>query len=147
MPRPAPYRQRLQRIRILFFVCFSIVGSYLLIAHADHTILPGLTSFKSSAESLDRYAYANEDPMGMMSSDADERGEGETIWEPPTRTLLVAKRLIDSGREHCADWTAPVYDEEMRGRRDSLCWKDTHHRQIKGYLNRAEVDKTYRDLS
>lgn len=82
--------------------------------------------------------------MGMMLRDDDDSGE---TWEPPTRTLSVAKRLIDSGREHCVDWTAPVDHDEMEGRRNGMCWKDTHYRQIKGYLDQAQVDKTYRDLS
>lgn len=146
MPRPAPYRQRLQLVRILFLVCFLIIGSYLAIAHTDTTVIPGLTTFKFSSEFLDRYAYANEDVMGMMLPDDDDSGERET-WEPPTRTLSVAKRLIESGRERCMDWTTPVNDDEMEGRRSSMCWKDTHYRQIKGYLDKAKVDKTYRDLS
>lgn len=147
MPRPVPYRQRLQRIRILFLVCFSIVGTYILIIHSDHTaVIPVLKSFKFSSDFLDRYAYANEDPMGMLlPEDAGTAQEG--LWETPTRTISVARRLIDSGKAHCVDWTTPEDDDEVEARRGSSCWKDTHYRQIKGYLEKAEVDKTYRDLS
>jgi hypothetical protein len=150
MPRPVAYRQRLQRIRILFFICSSIVGSYLLITHSDHAVIPALKSFKFSSDFLDRYAYANEDAMGMMlPEEEDGFGDvGQEVFasEPPSRTLLPAKRLIDSGRTQCNDWTIPDGDE-IEERKSSNCWKDTHYRQIKGYLDKAEVDKTYRDLS
>lgn len=69
----------------------------------------------------------------------------------PDRSLAptsTAAQFIASGLEACEGWTVPEDDAEIAERETNLtCWKDTHYRQIKRYLERAERDKTWRELS
>jgi hypothetical protein len=146
MPHAVHYRQRLQRIRTLFLICCSIIGSYLLIFHSNHAPIPGLKSIKFSSDFIDGYAYANDDALEMLLFEEENGGDVAT-QSPALQSLLTARRLIESGRGKCADWTTPQDEAEVDRRRNSSCWKDTHYRQIQGYLDKAQVDKTYRELS
>lgn len=56
-----------------------------------------------------------------------------------TQSFLAARRLINSGRGQSADWTIP--HDEVEARQQLL--ERYKSPVIKGYLNQAEVDKTY----
>lgn len=127
-------------------ICCLIIASYLLIFHSDHAPIPGLKSFRFSSEFLDKYAYANDDALEMLLAEEEVARDEETS-ETTKQSLLAARRLIESGRGQCTKWTIPGDEDEVENRRDSSCWKDTHYRQIKAYLDKAEVNKTYRELS
>lgn len=144
MPCPVSFRQRVSRFRILIAVCLTVtLGSYTLITHTSTDIRSRFRPF--SLDFIERYGYADDDAIYMANEDDYENPVSPDRSSAPTTT---ATRLIASGLEPCEGWTVPQDDAEMAEREgSSTCWKDKHYRQIKRYLERAEVDKTWRELS
>lgn len=147
MPLPISSRQRIGRFRILIIVCLTVtLGSYTLIAHGSADIRDKFTPFRAfSLDFIERYGYADDDAIFMANEDDYENSVSPDRSLAPTST---AAQFIASGLEACEGWTVPEDDAEIAERETNLtCWKDTHYRQIKRYLERAERDKTWRELS
>lgn len=114
-----------------------------MITHTSTDIRSRFRPF--SLDFIERYGYADDDAIYMANEDDYENPVSPDRSSAPTTT---ATRLIASGLEPCEGWTVPQDDAEMAEREgSSTCWKDKHYRQIKRYLERAEVDKTWRELS
>lgn len=146
MPRTIPFRQRISRFRILIAVCLTVtVGTYTVVSHTGTDISSKIGSFRTfSLDFIDRYGYADDDAIFMANEDDYEN----SVSPQGTLTSTTASRFIGAGLEACEGWTPPEDDAEITRRGESSeCWKDTHYRQIKTYLDRAEVDETWRELS
>lgn len=116
-----------------------------MISHTGSEIRSRFKPFSFSLDYAGRYGYEDDDAIFMME---DEEREDPIPPDIPPTLVTKADKLIASGLQSCEFWTAPKDDEEVAARKEhSTCWKDTHYRQIKSYLDCAEVDKTCRDLS
>lgn len=134
-------------VRTLLISTLILFGTYSLFIWAETSVSINVKPFGFQFDFDYRYAYADEDDTIaalLQSQDVEDSLGLDDIFNRAT----PAERLLASGEGFCENWTAPENEEELAKReKESSCWKDGHYQQLKSFLDKAEIDKTYRELS
>jgi hypothetical protein len=134
-------------LRTLLISTFILLGSYSLFVWTESSLSISVKPFGFEFEFDYRYAYADEDDTiaTLLQSQEEEDSLG---LDDISKRVTPAERLLASGDGFCENWTVPEDEEEIaRREEESSCWKDGHYRQLKVFLDKAETDKTYSELS
>ncbi|KAJ9103197.1 hypothetical protein QFC21_002620 [Naganishia friedmannii] len=134
-------------IRTLLISAIFLLGIYTLFIWTDSSVGISVKPFGLEFDFDYRYAYADEDEaVGSLlhpAEDTDSTGSNHAL-----KPRSASERLIASGVGFCENWTVPADEEEVERReKESSCWKDGHYRQLKSFLDKAETDKSYSELS
>lgn len=138
-------------IRTLLISAIFLLGVYTLFIWTDSSVGISVKPFRLEFDFDYRYAYADEDESeesllrsGDNTGSATSTGSHHVSLKPRS----ASERLIASGEGFCENWTVPEDEEEVaRREQESSCWKDRHYRQLKFFLDNAETDKSYSELS
>ncbi|KAJ9119145.1 hypothetical protein QFC22_003636 [Naganishia vaughanmartiniae] len=135
-------------IRTLLISAIFLLGTYTLFIWTDSSVGISVKPFSLELDFDYRYAYADEDESVSSLLHQSEENAGAATSQDALKPRSASERLLASGVGFCENWTAPEDEEEVgRREKESSCWKDRHYRQLKCFLDMAEIDISYSELS
>ncbi|KAJ9122974.1 hypothetical protein QFC24_004012 [Naganishia onofrii] len=140
-------------IRTLLISAIFLLGVYTLFIWTDSSVGISVKPFRLEFDFDYRYAYAyadeDESEESLLRSESNTGSPTSTgSHHVSLKPRSASERLIASGEGFCENWTVPEDEEEVaRREQESSCWKDRHYRQLKFFLDNAETDKSYSELS